>query len=280
MVLCAGSKTLYYLSGFNIIMSTPTTQTLIERLFSAGAHFGFKKSRRHPTVTPYLFASKDGNDIFDLEVTAGLVETAANFLEEAGKNGKTVVFVGTKDEVSRIVKDMAEKVSMPYVTNRWIGGMFTNFSEIKKRILRLESLTQEQESGELERKYTKKERVLINREMDKLEFNFGGIKTLTRPADIMLVVDPRHDSIAVSEARDLGIPVIALLSSDCNVSQIKYPVVVNDALQSSVALVLHELVVALETGKSAFVPRVVAPRATTTPRTLTESRPRQPRVNA
>lgn len=256
-------------------MSTSTTQTLIERLFSAGAHFGFKKSRRHPTVTPYLFMSKDGNDIFDLEKTANLIATASQFLEEAGKNGKTVVFVGTKDEVSRIVKDTAEKTAMPYVTNRWIGGMFTNFSEIKKRLQRLELLRQEQESGELERKYTKKERVLINREMDKLKFNFGGITSLTRPADIMLVVDPRHDAIAVREANDLKIPVVALMSSDCDASLVTYPVVINDALQSSVSLVLHELATALTTGKTAFVPRPVAPRVPAS--AVADSRIRRPR---
>jgi len=259
-------------------MSISTSQTLIERLFSAGAHFGFKKSRRHPTVAPYLFTCKNGNDIFDLEITAKLIDNALDFLTEAGKNGQKVVFVGTKNEVSRIVKDMAEKVSMPYVTNRWIGGTFTNFSEIKKRIARLESLIQKQESGELERKYTKKERVLINREMDKLRFNFGGITTLTRPADIMLVVDPRHDIIAVREAQDLGIPVVALMSSDCNIDKIKFPIVMNDALQSSVALVLQELVSALEKGKTMFVPPVVVPR-TPSPRTVGENRPHRPRTS-
>ena len=254
-------------------MSTQS-QSLIERLFSAGAHFGFKKSRRHPTITPYLFTSKDGNDIFDLEMTAENIAKASAFLEEAGKNGKTVVFVGTKDEVSRIVKDTAEKIGMPYVSNRWIGGMFTNFSEIKKRLQRLESLSQEQESGELERKYTKKERVLITREMDKLKFNFGGITTLTRPADIMVVVDPRYDFIAVEEAQALNIPVVALMSSDCDASKVTYPVVVNDALQSSVSMVLHELAVALETGKAAYVPRPVVPRPTPL---ATDTRTRRPR---
>lgn len=257
-------------------MSTQSTNTLIERLFSAGAHFGFKKSRRHPSVTPYLFASKDGNDIIDLEQSAELIATAATYLEEAGKNGKNVVFVGTKDEVSRLVKETAEKLGAPYVTNRWIGGMMTNFSEIKRRIARLESLTLERESGELERKYTKKERVLITREVDKLQFNFGGIKSLTRPADVMVVVDPRHDSIAVEEARDLNIPIIALMSSDCDAKLVTYPVIVNDALQASVSVVLGELAQAYEAGKSAYVPRPTAPRTTST-----DSRPpRRPRSGA
>lgn len=255
-------------------MSTQSTQTLIERLFTAGAHFGFKKSRRHPTVTPYLFTSKDGNDIFDLEQSAALIEKAASVLSEAGKNGKNVVFVGTKDEVSRIVKDGAESIAMPFVTNRWIGGMITNFSEIKKRIARLESLTNERESGELDRKYTKKERVMINREIDKLNFNFSGIKSLTRIPDMMVVVDPRHDVIAVQEAIDARIPVIAILSSDCDSKKITYPVYVNDALQASVSVVLSELTKAYASGKTEFVPKPAAPRTPSS-----DSRPRRPRTN-
>lgn len=194
---------------------------LIERLFASGAHFGFKKSRRHPTVTPYLFATKDGSDIFDLEKTAGSIAEVTALLEEAGKQGKVVLFVSTKDEMSRLVKDTAEKVGQPYVVNRWIGGMLTNWSEIKKRIYRLESLISEKESGELERKYTKKERVLLNREADKLQFNFGGIKSCTKIADMMVVVDPRHDSIAVTEANEMGLPVVAIMSSDCDASTVQ-----------------------------------------------------------
>lgn len=257
-------------------MSTPSSNTLIERLFSAGAHFGFKKSRRHPTVTQYLFTSKDGNDIFDLEQSAALIEAAAAVLHEAGKNGKTVVFVGTKDEVSQVVKDNATLAGMPFVTNRWIGGMLTNWSEIKKRIMRLEALTVERESGELDRKYTKKERVMINREVDKLNFNFAGIKNMNRTPDLMVVVDPRHDVIAVQEALDMRVPVIAIMSSDCDATRVTYPVVVNDALQASVKVVLGELVTAFSAGKATFVPKPVAPR-TTTSTSHTDSRPRRPR---
>jgi small subunit ribosomal protein S2 len=258
-------------------MSTPTTNNLIERLFSAGAHFGFKKSRRHPTVTSYLFTSKDGNDIFDLEQSAGLIEAAAAVVNEAGKNGKTVVFVGTKDEVSKLVQTTAESLALPYVTNRWIGGMLTNWSEIKKRIMRLDSLMAERESGELDRKYTKKERVMINREIDKLNFNFAGIKNITKTPDLMVVVDPRHDFIAVQEASDIRIPVIALMSSDCDAAKVTHPVFVNDALQSSVSVVLGELAKAYTDGKAQFVPKPVAPRV---PTTSSDSRPRRPRPTA
>lgn len=243
-------------------MSTTNDKTsIIDRLFEAGSHFGFKKSRRHPTVTPYLYTTKDGNDIFDLEKTNALLDKAKEVLKEAGLHGKTVLFVGTKDESSRIVKAAAEKTESPYATNRWIGGMLTNFSEIKKRINRLEALTHEKESGELERKYTKKERVVLGREIDKLSFNFFGISKMQKLPDFMLVVDPRHDAIAVTEARERNIPVIAVMGSDCNAKEVQFPVVVNDSLQTSVSLVLHELADAYAEGKSAYVPKVVETRS-------------------
>jgi len=243
-------------------MSTTTTDktSFIDRLFKAGSHFGFKKSRRHPTVAPFLYTTKDGNDIFDLEKTTALLDSAKEALKTAGQLGKTVLFVGTKDEVSVIVKQAAEKTSSPFVTNRWIGGMLTNYSEIKKRINRLEALVNERESGELERKYVKKERVVIGREVDKLSFNFSGIAAMQKLPDMMLVVDPRHDAIAVSEALGKNIPVVAIMGSDCDASQIKFPVVANDALQSSVALILTELAEAYAAGKTEFVPKVVEPR--------------------
>ncbi len=236
---------------------------LVEKLFQAGAHFGFKKSRRHPTVAPYLFTTKDGNDIFDLEKTTELITKTKEVLKEAGLQGKTVLFVGTKDEASKLVKAAAETAETSYVSNRWIGGMLTNFSEIKKRINRLEALNQEKASGELERKYTKKERVVIGREITKLDFNFAGISGMTKMPDYMLVVDPRHDHVAVTEAMNKNIPIIAIMSSDCDASQIAHPVVVNDSLQASVSVVLEELTAAYKEGKDAYVPKAPAPKPAT-----------------
>jgi small subunit ribosomal protein S2 len=237
-------------------MST-INSTLIQRLFNAGSHFGFKKRRRHPTVVPYLFTTKEGVDIFDLEKTAASLESVKELLKQAGLLGKTVLFVSTKDESSKIVKRMAESAGTPYVTNRWIGGMLTNQSEIKKRINRLEALNNEIASGELERKYTKKERVMIGREITKLNFNFGGIVAMQKTPDYILVVDPRHDHIAVTEASVRNIPIIGIMSSDCDASKIAFPVVVNDSLQTSVTLVLEELVAAYKEGTAAFTPRPV-----------------------
>lgn len=231
-----------------------SNNNLIDRLFKAGAHFGFSKSRRHPSIAPYIFTNKQGTDIFDLEKTAALLEEAKATLKEAGSLGKTVLFVGTKDEVTKLVKAHAEKAESPYVVNRWIGGVLTNFSEIRKRIARLKDLLTERESGELDRKYTKKERVVIGREIDKLTYNFGGISAIERTPQLMVVVDPRHDSIAVTEAKDMKVPVIGIMSSDCDIKSVTKPVVINDALTTSVDLALGELVEAYLEGKKAYVP--------------------------
>ncbi len=248
-------------------MSTTTDKTsFIDRLFKAGSHFGFKKARRHPTVIPYLYTTKDGNDFFDLEKTIELLDVAKEALKEAGLHGKTVLFVATKDEASVLMKAAAEKCESPYITNRWIGGMLTNFSEIKKRINRLATLTAEKDSGELERKYVKKERVVIGREATKLAFNFFGISAMPKLPDLMVVVDPRHDVIGVTEALTKNIPILAIASSDCDVSKIKYPVIANDSLKNSVSIILDELVEAYLEGKSAFVPKPVEPKKVTTHR--------------
>jgi small subunit ribosomal protein S2 len=257
-------------------MSTENNETnLIERLFKAGAHFGFSKSRRHPSVVPFIFGSKNGTDIFDLEQTATQIDSVKKVLAEAGENGKTVLFVGTKDEVSKLVNEASQKVEMPFVTNRWIGGLLTNNSEIKKRIERLKTLTAERESGELERKYIKKERVVIGREVDKLEFNFGGVKSMDRTPALMVVVDPRHDFIAVQEANDLNIPVVAIMSSDCDAKKVQLPILVNDALTSSVELALTEITAAYAEGRTKYVP---APVRSTRPQRSEGARPRPRRT--
>jgi small subunit ribosomal protein S2 len=246
---------------------TEINQKLVDRLFSAGAHFGFQKSRRHPTMKPYLYGTKLGTDIFDLEKSVALLEAAKEVMKTAGANGKTVLMVGSKEEIAKLVKDRAIKAGLPYVTNRWIGGILTNFTEIKKRLQRLATLTAEGESGELERKYTKKERVIIGREAAKLVHNFGGITTLERNPDFMLVVDPRHDHIATTEARDSGLPIIGIMSSDNDATLVTYPVVVNDSLQASVSLILDELVAAYQEGASTFVPKTPAKSDARAPRT-------------
>lgn len=234
--------------------NTENQQSLIERLFGAGSHFGFTKSRRHPTVAPFIFGNKQGTDIIDLEKTTELLEKAKAVVKEIGTSGRAVLFVGSKEEVAPIVKAQAEAVAMPYVVNGWVGGMLTNFAEIKKRVQRLGDLTLQGESGELERKYTKKERVVIGRELAKLTHNFAGIQAMDRLPALLIVVDARHDAIAVKEANELNIPVVGIVSSDTNLRTVTHPIVANDSLQASVTLILRELADAYEAGKSEFVP--------------------------
>jgi len=243
-----------------------STKTLIERMLAAGAHFGFSKSRRHPTTSPFIFGTKQGVDIFDLEQTAALLETAKAKIKEAGTNGKTVLFVGTKDEAGVLVKTAADAVDMPYVTNRWIGGMLTNFSQMRKRFDRLSQLQSEKESGELDRKYTKKERVVIGREIDKLTFNFGGMFKLERMPELIVIVDPRHDKIAVAEAQTMKVPTVGIMSSDSNLKDVTYPVLVNDALTTSVELALRELTESYAEGKKDYVPPARPARTERRPR--------------
>ncbi len=250
--------------------NTHTNPSTIEKLFQVGAHFGFTKRRRHPTVVPYLYGTKDGNDIFNLEQTAAQLTEAAAVVEEAAKLGKTVLYVSTKNEAKHLVEQATTRIGAPYVVNRWIGGTLTNFTEVKKRIKRLLDLESEQAAGTLDRKYTKKERVVLGREMSKLRFNFGGIVQLERVPDLIVVVDPRHDTIAVEEANLLGIPVIGIMSSDTNVNDVTYPIIMNDSLQSSVSFALDQLVTAHKQGVAAYTPAPVEtasrPRAARTPR--------------
>ena len=234
--------------------SNSSNSVLVDRLLKAGSHFGFKKSRRHPSMKSYLFGNKAGNDLFDLERSADLIIAAKAAIQKFASEGKIVVFVGTKEEASKLVRETADRVDAPFVTNRWVGGMITNWGEVRKRINRLFELIAQGESGELERKYTKKERVVISRELDKLTHNFGGIRVLERIPDMLVVVDPRYEKLAIAEAKEKNIPVIGIMSSDNNIRDVDYPVVVNDTLRSSLSLALEELASAYEEGKKSFKP--------------------------
>lgn len=239
--------------------TTSSNQNLIDKLFSAGSHFGFKKSRRHPSMKPFLFGSKQGNDIFDLEKSATLIDEAKEVIKRFASEGKTVLFVATKEEISHQVREQAERIEVPFVTNRWVGGMITNWSEIKKRINRLFEIISMGETGELERKYTKKERVLLNRELAKLTHNFGGIRNIQKAPDLMVIFDPRHDKLAVAEAKEKDIPIIGIMSSDNNIQDVTYPIVLNDTLRASVALVLEELTASYQEGQKSYTPPATDP---------------------
>lgn len=213
---------------------------MIEKLFSVGAHFGYARSRRHPSQEPFIFGSKGEVELFDLEKTAQCLEQALQVIASLAKERKVVLFVGGKPEAREALRRTAENLDMPYVDGRWIGGTLTNFNEIKKRLARLADLSGKRERGELAQ-YTKRERLLIDREIADLELMFGGIKNLTKTPDALFIVDPKREDGALQEARALSVPVVALLNSDCDRSAITYPIPGNDASRHVISLVLEEV---------------------------------------
>ncbi|MEK7147667.1 MAG: 30S ribosomal protein S2 [Patescibacteria group bacterium] len=220
---------------------------VVDALFNVGAHFGFVKARRHPSAKPFIFGTKNKIEIFDLEKTSKELEKACQFVESKAKEGSLILFVGGKSEAREAVIKSGKELEMPYVPGRWIGGTLTNFSEIKRRIARLEELTSQREKGELA-KYTKKERLLIDREIDKLELYFGGLSTLKSLPKLIVVIDPKKENIAVSEAKKMKIPVVALAGSDSNLHEIDYAIPGNDSSRQTIQFILGEIVKSYKNG--------------------------------
>lgn len=213
---------------------------IIDKLFSVGAHFGYSPSRRHPSTSRYIFGQKGGMELFDLEQTAGLLQEALDAIKSLAAERKTILFVGGKAEAREGLARTAQMLNQPYSSGRWIGGTLTNWSEIKKRLARLADLTSMREKGELA-KFTKHERLLIDRDITDLEAMFGGLKGVQKLPDALFVVDPKLESGAVAEAKQLNIPIIALLNSDCNISGIAHPIPGNDASREAIQFVLDEV---------------------------------------
>lgn len=223
-------------------------KTTVDDLFKVGAHFGYSKTRRHPTLKPYIFGSKNRMDIVDLDKTVVMLEKALAFIEALSREGKQVIFVGNKKEAQKAIIDAATKLDMPYVANRWIGGTLTNFGEIRKRIARLEDLMNKKETGELDI-YTKKERGVLDKEISDLKKRFWGIMKVKRLPGAILVIDSNKEAIAVAEAKKAGIPVISLSGSDCDIAMIDYPVVANDSAVQSIEFFLNKVVEAYRSAK-------------------------------
>jgi small subunit ribosomal protein S2 len=237
---------------------TTNTKDRIAELFRVGAHFGFVKSRRHPSAKQFILGQKDKVEIFDLEKTNMELEKALAFVEEMGKSKAPVVFVGGKSEAREAVRKAGNDLSEPYVAGRWIGGTLTNFPEIKKRLQKLEELTTAREKGELG-KYTKKERLLIDREITRLETFFGGLSTMKGLPKFIVVVDPKKESIAVSEAHRMKVPVVAIAGSDNNLYDVDYAIPTNDSSRHTIEYIMSLIVSAYREGASqAKTPEVKA----------------------
>ncbi len=225
-----------------------TSHPVVDALFKVGAHFGQLRSRRHPSGAKYIYGTKDKVEIFDLEKSVELLNAAKQYVANIASTGGQVLFVGGKNEAKQAIAKYAQSIDMPYVAGRWIGGTFTNFPEIKKRVARLETLRTEREKGDFA-KYTKKERLLLDREIANLERFFSGIISMRDLPKVMFVVDVRREHIAVTEAHALNIPVISLSSSDCDFGMIEVPIPGNDASVATIEYVLGELASAYKSGK-------------------------------
>lgn len=217
-----------------------TQNSLVEKMFEAGVHYGYSKSRRHPSTSAYIFGTKNGVDIINIEKSVELLDKALEQVKKLASSGKTILFVGTKAEARQQIVEAALALNMPYVSERWVGGTLTNFPEIKKRITKLLDLREQKEKGGLD-KYTKKEKLLIDREMDDMTKNFQGVTSMTKTPDAMFVIDPKKEHIAVTEARKMGLPIIGLLNTDSDMKKVEFPIVGNDASVSSISFVVSEV---------------------------------------
>ncbi|MEI6480614.1 MAG: 30S ribosomal protein S2 [bacterium] len=221
----------------------PTTKIndpVIESMFKAGAHYGYTKARRHPSTKAYVYGVKNRVEIIDLEKSKANLEVVKKFIAELAKDGKQILFVSSKNEAKEAIKTHALSIGMPYVAGRWIGGTLTNWSEIRKRVDKYLDLQTQKERGELV-KYTKKERLMIDRQITNLEDMFSGIVHLRSMPAALFVIDPKQEEIAVKEARQMKVPVIALSNTDCNIDDIEYPIVANDANRASIGLFVSEV---------------------------------------
>jgi small subunit ribosomal protein S2 len=232
-------------------MASDIAKAGIARLFTTGAHFAQVKSRRHPSMKPYLIGTKGRQEIFDLAQTEAQLEAAKEIMAAFAKEGKTILFVGGKVEIASLVKKFAEEIGAPHVATRWLGGTISNWTEIKKRIDRLADLVEKSATGALAKQHTKLELVKLDREKKKLLERLDGITALAKRPDALLVVDTKHEKHAVKEARDAGIPIIAIMSSDCNLKDATFPIVANDTSRETVKLILAELTEAFAKAQAA-----------------------------
>ena len=216
------------------------SRTDFNTLLEAGAHFGHLKRKWNPKMAPYIFMEKNGIHIIDLHKTVLKIDEAAAAIKQIAKSGRRVLFVATKKQAKDIVAEKVAAVGMPYVTERWAGGMLTNFTTIKTRIARLKDLEKMQEDGTFD-VLPKKEVAKLMHEMEKLQKNVGGIKEMKKVPDMMFIVDTRKERIAVQEAHTLGIPTVAIVDTNCDPDEIDYVIPGNDDAIRAVKLIASKV---------------------------------------
>lgn len=224
------------------------TKVSAKTLLDAGAHFGHQARRWNPKMAPYLYGVQDGIHVFDLIKTKDLLEEALDVLKAAAKEGKTILFLGTKKQVKEKTKKVAEECGCRYVYERWLGGTLTNFDQIKKSLSKLSEMKGKMASGEYN-KFTKKERLLMEREIARLERFFGGLSGMDKAPDIMFIIDTHKELSAVKEAKSVGVTTIGIVDSNSDPSLIDYPIPMNDDANMALEYVLDLVKEAILEGK-------------------------------
>ena len=223
----------------------------IQEMIDAGVHFGHQTKRWHPKMEPYIYTVSKGVHIIDLEKTEEMLRKACDFLYEQASMGKIIVFVGTKKQSKDIIEKEAKRSGALYVNERWVGGTITNFETIKKNIDKLLSYLKSREEGKFSI-YTKKERLLIDREIEKLQASYGGISSLRKTPEVLFVIDTKREKTAIREAKRSGVPVVAIVDTNANPEDIDYPIPGNDDAIKSVALIVRAIADAVEEGYKEF----------------------------
>jgi small subunit ribosomal protein S2 len=229
----------------------------MRELLEAGVHFGHQTRRWNPKMRRYIFTERGGIYIIDLKLTLELLEEAHAFVRNLGERNGTVLFVGTKKQAQDAVEEQAKRVGMPYVNHRWLGGLLTNWRTISDRIDRLHELRRLKEEGQLEL-LPAKERISMEAELEKLDANLGGVAEMRRQPDALFVLDLRKEALAVREARRLGIPVVALVDTNCDPDDADYVVPGNDDAIRSCSLVARVIADGIEAGKQQVTPAEMA----------------------
>ena len=222
----------------------------IKQLLEAGAHFGHKTSRWHPKMAQYIHSKRNGTHIIDLTKTVTNLETALHFIDDTAAAGKQILLVGTKRQAQDIIKQLAEDTNMPYVTERWLGGMLTNHNTIGGRVKHVKDLEARMANGELAAKYNKLEIQRFQEEIDEMNLLYGGIKDMNSKIGAVFIVDITHDTNAVREATKLKIPIVAITDTNADPSLVTYPIPANDDALKTIQLIADYVKSAIETGKS------------------------------
>lgn len=232
------------------------SEVSLKELLESGAHFGHQTRRWNPKMQKYIFGVRGGIHIIDLIQTADHLKNAVEFARRTSEAGGMILFVGTKRQSQAIVKAEAEDAGMPYVTERWLGGMLTNYRTIRTQVNRLKKLENDMESGELASRYNKKEVSDLQSEMDKLDRLFRGVKDMETMPAAVFVVDAPHEHLAIAEAIKLDIPVIGIADSNANPDQLDYAIPANDDAIKSIRVITHAIADAAKNGRAVYTAKV------------------------